>query len=263
MHSADPVKASLPGGPALDPAALAARFEAAAPAAGFRVERFGSAGGVPLLALTRRTPGPRPRVYLSAGIHGDEPAPPLVLLELLESGFFDARAVWLLCPLLNPEGFRRGARENAAGIDLNRDFREPKSEEIRAHVAWLRRQPRLDLGICVHEDWEATGFYLYEQNALGRPSLAAALLAGASASCPIDPSELIDGRPARGGVIHPPGDPRERPLWPESIYLRANHSSLLYTIETPSGLPLAARVAAHRGALVAGLAEFFAGAGRI
>src|ERR1039458_9032378 len=93
---------------AFDPLAVAARFDAAARAAGFRVEKFGETPSGPLLALTKRTVGPRPRIYLSAGIHGDEPAPPLALLRLFERGFFDARAVWFICPLLNPVGLARG-----------------------------------------------------------------------------------------------------------------------------------------------------------
>ena len=72
---------------------MASKFEAAGAKAGFRREVFGEAGGCPLLALTRRTPGPRPRIYFSAGIHGDEPAPVLALLSLIESGEFGDRAV--------------------------------------------------------------------------------------------------------------------------------------------------------------------------
>jgi protein MpaA len=149
---------------AIDPMAIAVRFDAAARAAGFRVEKFGKTPSGPLLALTKRTAGPRPRIYLSAGIHGDEPAPPLALLRLIERGLFDARAVWFICPLLNPAGLARGTRENTDGLDLNRDYRSMASAEIRAHVAWLQRQPRFDLAVLVHEDWEAKGFYLYEVN---------------------------------------------------------------------------------------------------
>jgi len=236
-----PVKAAP-----FDPLDFAVRVEAAARATGFRVERFGEAGGCPLLALTKRTPGPRPRIYVSAGIHGDEPAPPLALLELIEAGAFDARAVWFVCPMLNPVGLARGIRENEAGIDLNRDYRSLQSPEVRAHVAWLRRQPNFDLALSVHEDWESVGFYLYEQNPDGRPSLADALVASAARFCPIDMSAVIEGREAHGGVIRVPGDPLERPLWPESIYLRANHTRLAYTVETPSSLPLAQRVATLR-----------------
>jgi murein peptide amidase A len=247
VNSPAPVKDSRP--PAFDPSELVARFVAAGQRAGFDVERYGAAAGCPLVALTKRTPGPRPRIYLSAGIHGDEPAPPLALLEMLEAGAFDQRAVWFLCPLLNPAGFQRSVRENADGLDLNRDYRETKSEEIRAHIRWLRRQPNFDVTLAVHEDWEAKGYYLYEQNPLGRPSLAEPMLRAVAATCPIDPSPLIDEREAVNGIIRPVGDLLEREQWPESIYLRAHHTTLAYTIESPSAFPLPVRVAAHRAAL--------------
>src|SRR5580658_1412778 len=121
----------------IDPVALASRLEAAGAKAGFKSQAYGTLGSCPLLALTKRTTGRKPRIYLSAGIHGDEPAPPLALLSMIESGDFDARATWFLCPLLNPDGFVTGVRENASGIDLNRDYRHLASPEIRAHVAWL------------------------------------------------------------------------------------------------------------------------------
>jgi protein MpaA len=238
----------------VDPLELAARFESAGAKAGFRREPFGDVGGFPLLALTKRTAGPRPRIYLSAGIHGDEPAPPLALLSLIESGEFDHRAVWFLCPMLNPQGLSLGTRENAAGTDLNRDYRHHESPEIRAHSKWLSRQPNFDLAICVHEDWESVGFYLYELNPDKRPSLAALMIAAVSKVCPIDLSPLIEGRDAMGGVIRPLIDPFEREKWPESIYLQVHHTRLSYTIETPSSLELAIRVAALRAALVAAIA---------
>jgi hypothetical protein len=252
VNSAVPVKDSRPK-PAFDPGEIAARLEAAAKIQGFDLEIFGEAAGCPLLALTKRTPGPRPRIYLSAGIHGDEPAPPLALLEMLEAGVFDGRAVWFVCPLLNPAGFRMATRENDSGLDLNRDYRESQSSEIRAHVAWLQRQPNFDLTLSVHEDWESKGYYLYEQNPLGRPSLAESMLAAAAAACPIDPGAMIDGREARGGIIRPAGDPLLREKWPESIYLRAHHTTLAYTVESPSALPLPRRTAAHRAALEAAI----------
>jgi protein MpaA len=239
VDSAHSVKSSS----AFDPLAVAARFEAAARAHGFRVDKFGEIAGFPLLALTKRTPGPRPRIYLSAGIHGDEPAPPLALLRLLERGFFDARAFWFICPLLNPVGLARGTRENAGGLDLNRDYRNPTSAEVRAHVAWLRCQPRFDLALVVHEDWEAKGFYLYELNRTQQPSLAEPMLEAVRAICPIELAEQIDGRPARGGIIRPNGDPAKRDVWPESIYLHAHHTTLSYGLETPSAFPLEQRVA--------------------
>jgi hypothetical protein len=234
----------------IDPSALAARFESAGRAAGFRVEPFGEAAGCPLFALTKRTRGPRPRIYLSAGIHGDEPAPPLALLEMIEAGGFDARATWFICPLLNPAGLARGTRENADALDLNRDYKDLRSAEIAAHAAWLRRQPNFDLTLCLHEDWESKGFYLYELNPRARASLAESMIAAVAPLCPIDPATEIDGRPvAAPGIIRPVGDPLERENWPEAIYLRAHHTTLSYTLETPSAFPLVQRIATLRAAV--------------
>ena len=238
----------------LDPAALAARFAAAGPAAGFRVETYGAIDGCPLLALTKRSPGPRPRLYLSAGIHGDEPAAPLTLLAMLEAGVFDRRANWFLCPLLNPAGTARGRRENAAGLDLNRDYKHRESAEIQAHVRWLQRQPNFTVACFVHEDWESTGYYLYELNPAQRPSLAEPMLQAVAPVCPLDLSPVIDGREARAGIIRPVSDPLLREQWPEAIYLRAQHATLTYTLESPSAFPLTQRIAAHRAALETAIA---------
>lgn len=238
----------------LEPRGYVAQIEASARAAGFRVERFGEMAGTPLLALTKRTPGPRPRIYLSAGIHGDEPAPPLALLELLEAGFFDARAVWFICPLLNPLGFIRRTRENADGLDLNRDYKSLRSLEIQAHARWLQRQPNFDLALCLHEDWEAKGFYLYELNCASRSGLAREILDAVAKVCPIETATVIDGREiAETGIIRPIADPLLRETWPEAIYLRAHHTQLEYTIETPSGFPLAQRIAAQSAAVAAAI----------
>ena len=229
--------------------ALLARLAAAGRAAGFTVGTFGEISGLPLLALAKAAADGRPRLYLSAGIHGDEPAPPRALLQMLEQGFFDGRADWFVCPLLNPGGMACGTRENPAGQDLNRDYRSLQSVEIQAHAAWLRRQPDFDLTLCLHEDWEATGFYLYELNPNQQPSLAEPMIEAVRPVCPIDAADIIDGRPAAGGIIRPDGDPAKRELWPEAIYLRAHHTGLAYTLETPSALPLAQRAAAHAAAV--------------
>jgi protein MpaA len=241
----------------LDPAAFTPCFVEAARSAGFRSEPFGAVGGYPLIACTKRSPGRRPRVYLSAGIHGDEPAPPWALLRLMQEGFFDDRCTWFICPLLNPTGFLRRLRENFAGTDLNRDYKVPQSAEVQAHVRWLQHQPNFDLIICLHEDWEAKGFYLYELNPLNRPTLAYAMIEAARAHGPIETDAVIDGREsAAPGIIRPVSDPLLRETWPEAIYLRNHHGPLDYTIETASGLPLEQRITTQSAVLRAALAAF-------
>lgn len=234
----------------LDPAEFIPRFDAAARRADFVAERFGEINGYALNAYTKQATPEAPRVYVSAGMHGDEPAPPWALLELVERGFFDARASWWICPVLNPTGLALGTRENFAGVDLNRDYKRPSSAEIRTHIAWLERQPDFHAAFCLHEDYEATGFYLYELNPDHRPTLADAALAGAARHCPIENAAIIDGREsAAPGIIRPVSDPLLRDQWPEAIYLRHGRTTLSYTFESPTQLPLEQRVAAHCAAL--------------
>jgi hypothetical protein len=113
----------------------------------------------------------------------------------------------------------------------------------------LQRQPSFDVCLCLHEDWEAKGFYLYELNPDHQPSLAEAIVARVGEVCPVDRSEVIEGRPAANGIIRPGVDPRSRPDWPEAFFLVTHKTRLSYTLEAPSDYPLAARVAA----LVAGV----------
>jgi predicted deacylase len=196
------------------------------------------------LAFRRTVASPRNSIYLSTGSHGDEPAGPLALLRLLEEDRWPADASFWVCPCLNPTGFALNQRENEQGIDLNRDYRHLRSAEVCAHVAWLEKQPRFDLAICLHEDWEAAGFYLYELNLDGRPSYAEMMVQAAAKVCPIDLSPLIEGREAQGGIVRPRVNLAERPQWPEAFYLAAHKTRHSYTLESPSDFPLPMRVAA-------------------
>ena len=206
------------------------------PAADRDAERVGGAGGAP-------------HIYLSAGIHGDEPAVPLAALRLLRENQWPATVDLFLCPCLNPTGFALNRRVNDKGFDLNRQYLHLEAEETRAHVAWLARQPGFDLCLCLHEDWEANGFYVYELNLSEQPSVAEAIVQGVAKVCPVDWSETIEGWPARGGIIRPSADPRSRPQWPEAFYLITHKTRVSCTLEAPSDFPLPTRV----NALVAGV----------
>lgn len=184
------------------------------------------------------------RLYISAGIHGDEPAGPLVARQLMcEDKWPSDVEIWL-CPCLNPTGFPLNRRESADGFDLNRQYLHLEAAETRAHIEWLKRQPRFDLTLCLHEDWESHGFYLYELNPDERPSHAAEIIQRVSKVCPIDPSAEIEGRAASGGIIRPNVDPLSRPHWPEAFWLLQNKTRHSYTLEGPSDFALPTRVAA-------------------
>ncbi len=234
-------------------------IEAVAQRHGWTSETFGQQGEFKLLALHRSGLRRKPsasRIYLSTGIHGDEPAGPLAALQLLQQNRWPANAECWLCPCLNPLGFVLNRRENVDGLDLNRDYRNTRSAEVLAHIAWLDRQPQFNLYLCLHEDWESHGFYLYEQNPDGRPSLAHKIIAAVQKVCPIDRSEIIEDRPAKNGVIRPNLDPRPRPLWAEAFYLIMHKARQGYTLEAPSDFPLSARVSALVAGVSAALESF-------
>jgi hypothetical protein len=238
-------------GETIDIRAVRRDIENAAQQHGWISEAFGKQGEFELFALHRgasRITHPASHIYVSTGIHGDEPAGPLAALRLLQENRWPENAEIFLLPCLNPAGFMLNRRENAAGMDLNRDYRHPKSPEIRAHIAWLEGRPQFNLYLCLHEDWESHGFYLYEQNPDSKPSLAETMIEAVGKLCPIDLSENIEGRAAKNGIVRPNIQPHERPDWPEAFYLITHKSRQGYTLEAPSDFPLSTRI----NALVAG-----------
>jgi hypothetical protein len=241
-------------GETIDIRAVLRDIQAAAQVHGWTSELFYKTGDLELFALHREPRSilnsqPSTRIYISAGIHGDEPAGPLAALRLIQENHWPAEAELWLLPCLNPTGFVLNSRESADGKDLNRDYRHRESGEVTAHIRWLERQPKFELTLCLHEDWESRGFYVYELNPDHHAPLGEKMVAAVAHVCPIDLSPVIEGREAKGGVINPNLDPASRPQWPEAFWLLQNKTRRSCTLEAPSDFPLATRV----NTLVAGV----------
>ena len=240
-------------GETIDIRVVLREVKAAAQKHGWSAEPFYKTGDLELFALHRKpevgSQKSEVRIYISTGIHGDEPAGPLAALKLIRENRWPANAEIFLLPCLNPDGFVLNSRGNAGGIDLNRDYRHLESGEVAAHVRWLERQTQFDLTLCLHEDWESHGFYVYELNPDGHAPLGAKMVEAVAKVCPIDLSPTIEGREATGGVIRPSLDPASRPQWPEAFWLLQNKTRRSCTLEAPSDFPLPVRV----DALVAGV----------
>jgi protein MpaA len=233
-------------GETIDIRGVLEKVEAVARQCGWAQEIFYDGGDFKLFALHRnsRDEANRKRFYISTGIHGDEPAGPVAALKLLqENRWPDNLELWM-CPCLNPIGFTLNTRENAKGLDLNRGYLNSVPAEILAHIAWLERQPMFDLCMLLHEDWESRGFYLYEQNPDKRTPFAEKIIEAVEKVCPIDRSEVIEGREARNGIVRPNVDPWSWQNWPEAFYLITHKTRQSYTVEAPSDFPLQTRVAA-------------------
>ena len=117
-------------GEPIDIAAVLSDCVAAAQAHGWTVEEIHRPTNI--LGFYRRsahTAAAGSRVYLSTGIHGDEPAGPLAMRQLLQDDQWPSGLDLWVCPCLNPAGFTMNRRENADGIDLNRDYLNSKAPE--------------------------------------------------------------------------------------------------------------------------------------
>lgn len=238
-----------------DPADFLGEFRREAGQRGFACETLLDTASGPLLGFTG--PGAGEPAYLSAGIHGDEPAGPLAALELLKAGAFDDGRAWTLCPALNPTGLAAGTRDSTDGFDLNRDYLRRRSPEVRAHAAWLEGRPRPARFLSLHEDWETSGFYFYEIN-LGedRPRRARAILEAVGPWFPPEPGAVIDDHETREpGWIYHEASPDFPDHWPEAIFMADRGCPLSFTFETPSSAAIEDRVRAHLAATRAAMAD--------
>ena len=240
------------------PIGYASEVENAARASGWTVRHLSPTEIGPRPWFQRIAPdgdSASPRLYLSAGIHGDEISGPLALLEMIrQPGFFAAFNVTMF-PILNPNGLGRGVRTNRDEVDLNRDYRNPRSLEIKGHIETLLTLGRFDASMLLHEDYEGIGAYLYELNNTLDPGLGAKIIAAMGRHLPIDLRPEIEEAPARCGVISRRdlvtklGRLEDRLEWAEATYLTVHHTEVSYTIETPKPFPIKARVNAHIAAV--------------
>ncbi|MFZ4387421.1 MAG: M14 family metallopeptidase [Chthoniobacterales bacterium] len=209
---------------------------------------YGEAGGYPLMVVhsARRDPL-LPSFYLSAGIHGDEPAPVEGLLQWAAETFRANPSIahwnWMIFPCLNPWGLERNVRLDAQGLDLNRYYNSRKVPQITAQLALLRGH-RYDVAVSLHEDYDARGFYLYEI-AAKRPHWGE-YLCSECASVPPDDRRKIDGHSSRNGLIRRKITTGMMKGHPEAFRLHFRHADRTFTLETPSEESLRKRVALHR-----------------
>jgi len=226
----------------------------AAQEAGFVVEHCYGTSLEPILVLKRVCRTPKADLFISTGMHGDEPAGPLTILRMLKSDSLPRDMSLTIFPLINPRGMALNRRENAEGLDINRDFKRFQTEEARLQRDWLTANGRrFDLCIHLHEDWEATGYYLYELNPDREQSISPELLAAVAPVMRIDASERIDGHPAVNGLIRPQ-DSGVRMVGedlPEALFMLDRYSRHSYTLEAPSNCDLNLRIGAHEAALLA------------
>lgn len=126
---------------------------------GFTVDSIGtSSQGRPLRSV-RFGNGPT-KVLLWSQMHGDEATATLALADIIRylseakndslRQRLDRALTVVMIPMLNPDGAARWQRENAGGIDINRDARRLSTPEARALKATFERY-RPSFGFNLHD----------------------------------------------------------------------------------------------------------------
>lgn len=198
-----------------------------------------------LLYLESYNPNKNKKILLTGGIHGDEPATTAAIAQLILQNELPSNHSYCIFPCLNPNGMRQGTRENADGVDLNRDYFKQQTNEVQTQLRKLETLPRFDVALLLHEDWESSGFYLYELSKENEPAIYGRnILDKVSSICPIETAGNIEGMPADHGLIHPKHRYLDRDDWPEAFYMMQHKTDNCLTLEAPSDFELNVRVKA-------------------
>ncbi|MEI6350370.1 MAG: succinylglutamate desuccinylase/aspartoacylase family protein [Verrucomicrobiota bacterium] len=146
------------------------------------------------------------RIGIFAAIHGDEPETGHAALEFLARLLQEperARGYQIFVyPICNPTGVHDGTRHSRTGKDLNREFwvgsKEPEIYYLERELGVLGFQGVISL----HADNTTHGVYAYVRGATLTEALARPAIEAAEAFLPRATGEIIDGFPAKDGLIH-------------------------------------------------------------
>lgn len=145
------------------------------------------------------------RIGLFSAIHGDEPAGAHAVVDFLH--LLDANPdlatgyTLFVYPLTNPTGYEDNTRHSRRGRDLNREFWNNSTQpEVQLLQSELFAHAFHGI-ISLHADDTSDGLYGYANGATLTKSLIEPALQAAEAILPRNRNRVIDGFPARNGVI--------------------------------------------------------------
>jgi len=225
----------------------------------WHVSQVGKIGKYPWFTVGRIVKQNAPTVFLSGGMHGEEPAGVEGVLQWLERRDWAQWPVnWFVLPCINPFGWERNQRTNAQRRDINRQFRNSSAAPEAELIKRLVKHKEFLFSMEFHEDVDASGYYLYE---LRRepPFIGEKILQAVGKVIHINRDRIIDGRSTTGrGLIRREPDAavlNQRRRWPMAYHLFLNCTGHVLGSETPVTAPLEQRAQAHQAALKTALQQ--------
>ena len=225
---------------------LIERWRAVAARTGMVMRRYATGPEYHLYCVRSKDLPRKGSIYISTGIHGDEPAGTEALVTWAEANTrLLRRRPFLLVPCINPWGLVNNSRADSQGRDLNRVFHHDSVPQIAALKRVIGRR-RFSLVLTLHEDYDGVGLYIYEIKG-AQPYWGESLLEAAAAHVPKDIRPLIESRESINGLVRRELDMKlfDDIGLPEAVYLHLQGCPRVFTVETPSEYGLDRRVRAH------------------
>lgn len=211
-----------------------------------------------LLARSQPYDASKPTVFLSAGIHGDEPAGVHAVIRFLNNDLprYADRFNVIALPCLNPSGFDTQVHNNASGLNLNGNFGAGNKNTVIKLVEKIIESlgPSVLLSVDLHEDnsGDQDGCYAYEMIAPETNRIAHRVLEV------LDPADIcnkpiIYEEANHNGVVEVIVDQSKEVLGSLDWYVKIQGAQHAITIETPIEWPLEKRIQAHLAMIHRGL----------
>ena len=219
------------------------------------MNKIGTAHDYPIYQICLESSANVPKnILITGGVHGDEPAGVEAVLQFLERDNTELlkQFAFVVIPCVNPSGYVHDTRENRDGVDINRSFETDEVSEV-AIVKKALGETQFSLAIDFHEDYEATGFYLYEgkrdEQYIG-PKIANTV----QTIGPIDNEDSGEDAPdIAQGVYKVASEWGTQGLAPYLLHFYSEH---VIITETPTVWPLEQRAALHLGVLDSALTYY-------
>ncbi len=220
----------------------------------------------PLIAVRARcSQADRPTVFISGGVHGDEPAGVYAAIEFLEdiAPQFHSCFNFLVLPCVNPSGYEMDTLQSLSGANLNRSFDQDSSEpEIRAIEDWLiENRARFLVTFDLHEtvpEYRGEGFtekdnphscYMYETILDHKRRIGKELIEALPERLEVCRRKEIYLDDNSNGVIYYP-EANHNLVYAKKTtfeaFLLHHKTDHAFTTETPTGWSFEKRVETHR-----------------
>lgn len=193
-------------------------------------------------------------VLITSGLHGDEPGGIEASLQFLsrDNSNLLKSFNFTVIPCINPYGYVYNTRENRDGIDINRMFENDEIKDVMIIKKTLD-ETQFSFTIDFHEDYDATGFYIYEGKDDGKfigPEIA-------QKATSIGPIDTEDSGEDTTSIVN--GVYNVSPKWGTkglAPYLLHYHTNHVLITETPTSWQIEQRAALHLGLLDAALTYY-------